>query len=172
MMGRTRWLRIRLRPSIGQAVLLAACISYYFRSLPWVRQGEKQAIEGLDTGDYLKNSKIRFDCLTQSLAPPSALYSKSLSFPPQQGDSCWSGKVGQKVVSVCALQLPQLSVTCLGCQWPGPWGPPAFVSAQLPDLQDLPHLQDPSSTEELHLLALLLAAGSQFSQNHKARLAF
>lgn len=105
MMWRTRWLRIRWRLSIWQAMLLAACISYYFWSLPWVRQSEKQPIEDLDTGDYLKTGKILFDCLTQSLAPPQpCIRQVSASLPSREvaaGLGRWDRKWYQFVLCSC-----------------------------------------------------------------------
>lgn len=59
------------------------------------------------TGVYLKNSKVRafslLDSVTHTLPPSSVKGSCGLDFHPQQGDCCWSGKVGYKVVH--ALQL-------------------------------------------------------------------
>lgn len=53
------------RHSIWQGGLLA--LSYFWSSL-WVRQSEKQSMEDLDTGDYLRNNKIIFDYVMKSLA--------------------------------------------------------------------------------------------------------
>jgi len=67
------------------------------------------AVVDLDTSVYLRTSEIRaftpLDSLflTHSLTPPSVMFSYALSFPPQPGDGSWSGKVGQKVASVCAV---------------------------------------------------------------------
>ena len=71
--------------------------------------------------------------------------------PSLQWDGWWPGMLKQKAGSVVAAWL--LAVTCLGHPQPVSLAHAmASISSQLPDLQDLSHLQDLSSSKELHLL--------------------
>lgn len=73
--------------------------------------------------------------------------------PSLQGGGCWPGMLGQKVGSVPAAWL--LISTCLGHHQPVSLVHPLVsISLQFPDLQNLPYLQDLSSSQELHLVLL------------------
>lgn len=71
--------------------------------------------------------------------------------PPLQGGGCWPRMLGQKVRSIPAAWL--LTISSLGHhQAVSLVHSLASISSQFPDLQDLLHFQDLSSSQELHLL--------------------
>lgn len=120
----------------GEAFLLKE------KFLSWARQSNQPVVD-LGIGIYLRTNKTRaFTLLAYHTCSLLALCSLGLDFPSQLGHHCCSGKVGQKVVSVCVAPLP--AVTGLGHYWPRsqsiPWHSYAcicLISKIFPCLQSL-----------------------------------
>ena len=133
-------------------------------------QSKQQPMVDLDTGVYFRTNEIRhfvpLSFLMQLFVrfPTSVLPSLRLNIPFPQGDRCWYGAAGQKVVSAGSHHSQSLLATV-------PGRPLAFIPVHLPDLQGLSPLEasflppgwSPPSLQALFFLGPLLFLGIPLS---------
>lgn len=99
----------------------------------WVGQSKQQPMVDLDTGVYFRTNDTR--CFTPLCffaqlfvhSPTSVLPSLGLGILSLQGDQCWCGKGGQKVLSARSHQSQVLLAKV-------PGHPLAFIPVHFPDL--------------------------------------